>query len=110
MLRKKISESVFDPRAKGPMKPIVDMNDPKFIRQQVIMLLHEAEWSKNSDEKMKQAISLLALARCFASTPASAAKRKVNPQTIKRSKVDPEKDFELKINEAAKEIIEDANS
>jgi hypothetical protein len=83
LLNKLLSESSFDPRSPGPYKPIVDMNDPKFLRQRAMELLHEAEWS-DSDLKMKQAISFLALARCLVQKspePGKKPRPAVNPNT-----------------------------
>jgi len=64
-LNKILAESLFDPRKPGQYKAVVDMNDAKFLRQRAIELLTEAEWSENGDDKVRQAITFLAVSRCF---------------------------------------------
>ncbi len=84
-LKKILAESIFDPREKGPMKPIVDMADPHFLRQRAIQLLHEVEWSDQPDDCICMAISLLALARWFGSrtTDPKSPEYPKNPYTRK---------------------------
>jgi hypothetical protein len=71
---------VFDPRDNSPLSIVVDMNDPGYAESKAIELISEAkqlqrelattendradeDLKKQYDEKMAQAISLLALAR-----------------------------------------------
>lgn len=88
-LNKILAESSFDPRKPGPYKAVVDMNDARFLRQRAIELLYEAE-THDTDTKVKQAITFLALSRAFKEENKRAKIRRiVNPQTRTPEKENP---------------------
>ena len=49
-------ESVFDPRAPGPMKVIADIGNQNYYKLRAIELIHEG--------RLIEATSILALAQC----------------------------------------------
>lgn len=63
-------ESLFDPRDASPLAVVVSMNDPDYCESKAMELIAEAKITRKlpanrvqADEKIAQAISLLALAR-----------------------------------------------
>lgn len=63
-LRETLMQSVFDPRAPGPMSIIVGLDNPQYGEIKAIELIREAQAHPTDyHEKVTQAISLLALAR-----------------------------------------------
>lgn len=65
-------ESLFDPRDSSPLSVVVEMNDPDYCESKATELIREAKLTRKApgqnsaaqaDEKIAQAISLLALAR-----------------------------------------------
>lgn len=66
-LKATLLESAFDPRAQGkPMSVVVSLNDPTYCETRAIELIHEAKITPDlvqHNEKLTQAISLLALSK-----------------------------------------------
>lgn len=67
-LQKLLAESVFNPDKTGPLKIIADLRNAGYCEIRAIELIQEARLSKADDhehyhDKIKQAISLLVLAR-----------------------------------------------
>lgn len=66
-IRRSLLESEFDPRAQTPMSVVVGLKDPSYGETRAIELIHEAKLvttdSAQYQEKLSQAISLLALAK-----------------------------------------------
>lgn len=79
-VREMLMESVFDPRDRSPLSIVVDMDDPGYAESKAIELISEAKQlareiesppvdvanvglREQYNEKVAQAISLLALAR-----------------------------------------------
>lgn len=63
-------ESLFDPRDSSPLSVVVEMNDPDYCESKAMELIREAKLTRKlpanreqADEKIAQAISLLALSR-----------------------------------------------
>ena len=77
LIQKYLYESVFNPKLPGPLQIIVDIHDSNYYEVRAIELIQEARLINNHEPKkindneakeiyhikMKQAISLLALAR-----------------------------------------------
>ena len=66
-VRKILRQTAFDPRIPGPMRIIVDVDDPRYFRQRAVELIREAEYYPPShyDKKLKQATQLITLARAY---------------------------------------------
>lgn len=68
-VRETLLQSLFDPRDASPMSIVVSMDDPAFAESKAIELIHEGKQCARLgtmdqyNEKIAQAISLLALAR-----------------------------------------------
>lgn len=63
-LRNLLMESLFDPRADGPMSVIVEMDSPEYCQLKVIEILKSISLD-NYQESLTNCISLLVLARSF---------------------------------------------
>jgi len=68
-LRRTLSESHFNPNAKGLFQIIVDIGNPNYWETRAIELIREAQGNKPGSklyhELLRDAISLLALARTY---------------------------------------------
>lgn len=64
-LQKLLAESAFNPDLTGPLKIIADLRNPQYCEIRAIELIQEARLSDmdHYHDKIKQAISLLVLAR-----------------------------------------------
>ncbi len=59
-LRKILNESLINPNKPGPMKVLVEINNPDYWVTRTVELL-----SDPTDENLKKAITLLALTRAY---------------------------------------------
>jgi hypothetical protein len=66
-IRRALLESEFNPREQSPLSIVVGLNDPSYGETRAIELIHEAKLTVKDlaqyQEKLSQAISLLALAK-----------------------------------------------
>lgn len=95
-IQKILMESVFTPSERTPISVVVGMNDPRYCQLKVIELMHEinfitsfpTEREGEYNEKISQAITLLAVARAQRENMAVATVFENNAQITKNKATD----------------------
>lgn len=63
-IRKVLAESAFDPRENSPLRIVAEVGDPIYYMTRATELIRDAQvYPVNVEDKIGQAISLLALAK-----------------------------------------------